>query len=101
MSHYIENATKSKNSIYFMSQKKSRFILDKNVGICLSCSKLLSVYPCGEKTMCYCHTCKKQMSSLGIARHRAMHRDKKEDCEITYTSGIKYFYNYSRKEPKS
>jgi hypothetical protein len=33
---------------------------------------------------CICHTCNKSFHSLGIARHRAMHRDKKEDCTIYY-----------------
>lgn len=36
---------------------------------------------------CYCHTCDKEFNSLGIARHRAMHRDKKEDCKIIYKDG--------------
>lgn len=34
---------------------------------------------------CYCHKCKKSFHSLGIARHRSMHRDRKEDCKITYS----------------
>ena len=37
--------------------------------------------------MAYCHTCKKSFHHLGICRHRAMHRDKREDCEITYMHG--------------
>ncbi len=36
---------------------------------------------------CYCYTCDKDIHHLGIARHRAMHRDKKEDCKITYKDG--------------
>ncbi len=44
---------------------------------------------------CYCHTCEKSFHYLGIASHRAMHRTKKEDCEITYTYGNKYIYKYS------
>ncbi len=49
--------------------------------------------------MPFCHTCNKPYESLGIARHRAMHRDKKEDCEITmgFTT---YTYNYSQKRRK-
>ena len=31
---------------------------------------------------CYCYGCGKWFHSLGIARHRAMHRDRKEDCTI-------------------
>ena len=33
---------------------------------------------------CYCFTCDKFFHSLGIARHRAMHRDRKEICMIEY-----------------
>lgn len=43
---------------------------------------------------CYCHTCKKDFHYLGIARHRAKHRDKKENCEITYTMGDTYIHKY-------
>ena len=39
---------------------------------------------------CYCHTCEKSFHYLGIARHRAMHRDRKETCKITYTCGDTY-----------
>jgi len=31
---------------------------------------------------CYCYNCRRWFHSLGIARHRAMHRDRKEDCTI-------------------
>jgi hypothetical protein len=44
---------------------------------------------------CYCHNCKKWFHYLGIARHRAMHRDKGEDCTITYTNGDIYKHTYS------
>jgi len=44
---------------------------------------------------CYCYTCKKDFHYLGIARHRAMHRDKKQNCVISYTSGEKYLYRFS------
>lgn len=47
---------------------------------------------------CYCHTCKKSFYPLGIARHRAMHRDKKEDCKITFTHGDAYEYDYSNQK---
>jgi len=36
---------------------------------------------------CFCHTCKRAFHYLGINRHRAMHRDRKENCKITYTNG--------------
>ena len=39
---------------------------------------------------CTCHTCDKDFHYLGIARHRAMHRDKNEICEITYSDGSRY-----------
>ena len=39
---------------------------------------------------CYCHKCKKYFNSLGIARHRAMHRDKFENVKITYSNGDTY-----------
>ncbi len=44
---------------------------------------------------CTCHTCDKDFHYLGIARHRAMHREKKENCVITYTHGDTYSHNYS------
>lgn len=44
---------------------------------------------------CYCCTCDKHFHYLGIATHRAMHRDKKEDCTIIYTYGNKVSYKFS------
>jgi hypothetical protein len=44
---------------------------------------------------CYCHTCKKRFHWLGIARHRAKHRDNKENCKITFTKGDTHSYTYS------
>ena len=44
--------------------------------------------------MPYCFTCKKRFHYLGIARHRAAHRDKKENCKIMYTNGDTYEHNY-------
>jgi len=44
---------------------------------------------------CYCHTCGRALHSLGIMRHRAMHRDNREDCEITFTNGQRYRYRFS------
>ncbi len=46
---------------------------------------------------CYCYTCKKPFHYLGITKHRAMHRDKKEDCEIGYTNGKIYMHGYSKR----
>lgn len=40
-----------------------------------------------ELQNCYCFTCAKWFHSLGIARHRAMHRDRNETCEIEYSDG--------------
>lgn len=45
---------------------------------------------------CYCFTCHKFFHYLGIARHRAKHRDKKEDCQITFTSGRTFKWEYSK-----
>ena len=45
---------------------------------------------------CHCHTCEKDFHYLGITRHRAMHRDKLEDCKITYTYGDTYLHEYSK-----
>ena len=45
-----------------------------------------------------CKTCKKYFQSLVIARHRAMHRDKKEDCIIEFYAGeFSYRKNVSYK----
>lgn len=46
---------------------------------------------------CYCHLCKKRFHSLGIMRHRAMHRDRKETVTITYSKGDTYTHNYAPK----
>jgi hypothetical protein len=45
--------------------------------------------------MCECETCNRVISSLGIARHRAMHRDRKELCVITYSTGETYRHDYT------
>jgi len=46
---------------------------------------------------CYCITCKKWFHYLGITRHRAMHRDRKEDCEITYTNSDTCLHQFSNR----
>ena len=43
---------------------------------------------------CFCHTCDKWFHYLGINRHRASHRDKKERCTITYTYGDTYTFYF-------
>ncbi len=43
---------------------------------------------------CYCHTCGIYYHYLGIARHRTMHKEKKENCKITYTHGDTYEHKY-------
>lgn len=47
-----------------------------------------------NKKKCYCHTCKKWFHYLGINMHRAAHRSRRETCEITYTHGDTYTFNY-------
>lgn len=47
---------------------------------------------------CYCETCQKAFHSLGIMRHRAMHRDKREDCVIEFSNGERVRYNFSSKK---
>jgi len=49
---------------------------------------------------CYCETCEKWFHYQGIARHRAMHRDKREDCIIVFTYGDRHLYKYSELPPK-
>ena len=44
--------------------------------------------------LCYCDTCKKYFQSLGIARHRAAHRARKENCTITYSRGDTYDHRF-------
>jgi len=45
---------------------------------------------------CHCHTCGKDFHYLGINRHTAMHRDKKQDCKVTYTYGNTKNYKFSK-----
>lgn len=46
---------------------------------------------------CYCWTCAKDFHYLGINRHVAMHRDRREDCKVTYTYGDTHTYHFSKK----
>ena len=47
---------------------------------------------------CYCHTCSRLFHYLGIARHRAAHRDRLENCTIRYSKGDTYDHNYANPE---
>ncbi len=47
-----------------------------------------------RKKECYCHACKKWFHYLGIARHRAMHRERHDEYKITYTHGNSSYWNY-------
>lgn len=44
---------------------------------------------------CYCYTCSKAMHHLGVARHRAMHREKKTDCKIKFSGGQIFSWSYA------
>lgn len=48
---------------------------------------------------CYCHTCAKAFHYMGIASHRAAHRERREDCTITFTYGETITWKFSRCEP--
>lgn len=48
--------------------------------------------------MPYCHTCKKTFHYLGISRHRAAHRERGEDCTITYSGGDTYVHGFSKQK---
>ena len=43
---------------------------------------------------CYCYTCGVYYNHMGIARHRAMHRDKNENCDIVYSTGKRFEHRY-------
>lgn len=47
-----------------------------------------------SKKNCFCFTCSKAYHYLGIARHRALHRDRGEDCKISFTDGRVETYLY-------
>lgn len=50
---------------------------------------------------CYCYTCEKYFHYLGIAKHRAAHRDKKENCTIMYTHGDTYDHVFDGSKKKA
>lgn len=43
---------------------------------------------------CFCYLCNKPFHYLGIARHVAMHRDRKETCLVKYSDGKTYRYQF-------
>ena len=47
---------------------------------------------------CFCETCNKSFHHMGIMRHRAAHRDRKQDCEIEYSDGEIRHHRYAKKE---
>lgn len=47
----------------------------------------------------YCHTCDRHFHHLGIARHTAMPRDRREDCTVTYTHGDTFTFAFSERQP--
>lgn len=53
---------------------------------------------CVAHKKCYCLKCDKYFSPLGVARHRAMHRDKGENCSIIFSDGRREDYTYEEKD---
>lgn len=43
----------------------------------------------------YCQTCDRWFKPLGIMRHRAMHREREEDCTIQYVDGRTHTHLFS------
>ncbi len=52
----------------------------------------------GRYKDCYCFTCDRDFHHMGIARHRAAHRDRAEDCKIMFSDGRKINYRNSRRQ---
>ena len=50
---------------------------------------------------CFCVTCQKDFHYLGIARHRHMHKEKKETCRIIYTNGTIYLHEYNKENKRA
>lgn len=44
----------------------------------------------------YCHTCDRDFHYLGIAAHRTYHRNRNENCRVTYTNGDTYVHEYKK-----
>ena len=49
---------------------------------------------------CYCYTCEKHFHRLGIASHRASHRNRMEDCRILLSDGSIRTYHFSRRKER-
>lgn len=43
---------------------------------------------------CYCYTCDRYFHAMGIARHRAGHRDREEYCKIRFAYGNVMSWDY-------
>lgn len=41
-----------------------------------------------------CINCNKELKTLGMTRHRAMHRDRKEYCQMMDSDGNIHHYHY-------
>jgi hypothetical protein len=50
---------------------------------------------------CYCHTCEEEYHHMGIQSHRAKHRNRLEDCTITYSNGKTCTNEFSKYRPKA
>lgn len=74
--------------------QRDRKSLGKKEAPCPNCGIRDAVIADGKT--CYCETCNKWFNPLGIARHRAMHRERKEDCTIMYTNGDSYLHEFSK-----
>lgn len=48
------------------------------------------------RPFCFCMPCMKWFHPLGIMAHRAAHRRRGEDCEITFTSGLVVSYKFAK-----
>lgn len=46
---------------------------------------------------CLCVTCNRDIHHLGIMSHRAMHRRRRENCEIIFSTGKRVSYNFEAK----
>ena len=56
----------------------------------------------GQQTPdCECLTCDREIHHLGIMRHRAMHRDRQEDCTIVYSDGRATHHQFSKSKGPS
>lgn len=49
-----------------------------------------------DKADCFCHECGRWFHHGGIASHRAVHRRRREDCVISYSTGRCIQHLFSR-----